>query len=708
MANPFLIPGTGSIAYTAATSTAPDVLTVSESGSPTVLNAINAADYTQQPAVLVFGGIVSPGAYTGSGATATLGGNSMSLIITSGGSDGIVNRLSFMALLPYNASTIFPDADFVITVPGMGTGGPPYVFGASVPVKLFYGVDPTINAGFGAGFHYDSSPGGTVLSAGPVTAIAGDLALAQWTNGAASSNPSYIITAPSDFTVHTTSGGLGNFAEAYGTVGSSGAYNATATWAGGFFAGAAVIVALLRGSPPGSVVVPDVVGDTVPGATAALVAVGLILGAITGATSLTVPAGIVLSQSPIAGAGVLTGDPVALVLSAGPPPTWSLTPNWDTPVREKIGFLTDVMLAWTGVEQRRALRLAPRRAFIGATLAQTAEKRFIENALFANSAVQWVFPIFPDGQRLSAAITAGDSSITCDTVNRDFVAGGLAIAINTALNFELFQVNVISSGSFTLSGTAVANWPIGTKFYPARLARLLSYPNIVRESAQLFTMTPEFTIDEPCDWPAASGLPMYRTFPVLEDSPDLSVPGAGMFGRIANITDPLTGAIDVDDTALLGFPENSHQWYLKGRAARAAFRSLLYLLKGRQAEIWVPSYEADIVIAESIGSSDTTLTVEAGGFTQLGAVQNRQDIRLELYSGTVYYRRVTGAAPSGAQELLAIDTSLGAAVALNQIRRVSFMALSRLNADEIEIQHWGMADGIATATTPFRAVNDNV
>jgi hypothetical protein len=162
----------------------------------------------------------------------------------------------------------------------------------------------------------------------------------------------------------------------------------------------------------------------------------------------------------------------------------------------------------------------------------------------------------------------------------------------------------------------------------------------------------------------------------------------------------------VIDTALLGFPLTGHNWFLKGRTAHENFRQLLYLLKGQQGEIWVPSYESDLTLVADAASPDTNLHVATSGFTQFGGTLNRKDIRVELKSGTVYYKRVTGAAViSPTVELLAIDSSFGVAVPAASIRRISFMVLSHLAADEITIEHLTRMDGVATSSTPFRGVN---
>ena len=404
------------------------------------------------------------------------------------------------------------------------------------------------------------------------------------------------------------------------------------------------------------------------------------------------------------------GEAVALVITGQRITAWALTPDWSTGVKEKLSFLTDILLAWSGREQRRALRISPRRVFSFSSFMLRQDKRFVENAINAWSAQVWALPIFPDGQYLSVPITAGALSVTCDTTERDFVAGGLAIVLTNSATFEVLQVETVSSGALGLARATVNNWGMGSKLYPVRAARMLSNPRISRESQELATISPEFTTVEPSDWPAATGLPVYRGMPVLDDSPDISQPNAAGYERQANIIDNATGSIEVDDTAGIGFPSNSHQWFMKGSAARAAFRSLMYLLKGRQGEIWVPSYDADLFVLEDITSSATNLTCDTSGVSLYAAVQNRQDIRVELISGTVFYRRVTGGA-AGSQpntELVSIDTSLGVDVPAATIRRISWMALSRLDSDDIEINHLTALDGIAQATTPFRAVNDNV
>ncbi len=71
---------------------------------------------------------------------------------------------------------------------------------------------------------------------------------------------------------------------------------------------------------PGSVAVPAVTGLAQAAAEAAIVTAGLTVGTVSTASSDTVPAGSVISQTPTAGTEVAAGAAVDLVVSSGPAP----------------------------------------------------------------------------------------------------------------------------------------------------------------------------------------------------------------------------------------------------------------------------------------------------------------------------------------------------------------------------------------------------
>ena len=83
-------------------------------------------------------------------------------------------------------------------------------------------------------------------------------------------------------------------------------------------AGSSVDLVVSLGPPP-TVNVPDVVGLAQAAAESAITGASLAVGAVTYQNDAVVPAGDVISQNPTAGAFVVTGSSVDLVVSLGPP-----------------------------------------------------------------------------------------------------------------------------------------------------------------------------------------------------------------------------------------------------------------------------------------------------------------------------------------------------------------------------------------------------
>lgn len=390
---------------------------------------------------------------------------------------------------------------------------------------------------------------------------------------------------------------------------------------------------------------------------------------------------------------------------------WSLAPDWNEPVTEGLAWATSVNVASaTGVSEHVSYQLGPQRSFGFEVAAARRGDRQLADALLAGHRGAWLLPIFPDVQRLAAAVGAGDGSIACRTDGFDFVAGGRALLWSSPTRWELLRINAIGPAGLTLVGTAAGSWPVGTRLYPVRRARIQdgSEERLLTDRASRRKLA--FDIDEPCDWPALASLPMYLTHPVLEARPDKSEAPTASYARLrqgSNYPGSLPFAYDLADQALRA---QSTAWKLVGRARHTWHRSLLYLLAGRATPVWLPSFAADLTPVAAIAGGSTALSVEWAGYTQLGKGRhNRRDLRIELADGTVHYRRVTDAVEAGATETLTLSAALGAAaIAPAQIRQVSFMALATLAGDAVEITHVTDADGTATATHGWQTVVPDV
>jgi hypothetical protein len=127
-----------------------------------------------------------------------------------------------------------------------------------------------------------------------------------------------------------------------------GEYSLTATYDGsGTYANSAGSLNLTVNAPPLVVTVPNLGGLTQSAASATIASAGLTQGTVTTAHSATIPAGLVMSQSPAAGTSAAPGSAVNLVISLGPFPVPNPIPTLSAWAQLFLIFSLMAML-WRG------------------------------------------------------------------------------------------------------------------------------------------------------------------------------------------------------------------------------------------------------------------------------------------------------------------------------------------------------------------------
>jgi hypothetical protein len=396
---------------------------------------------------------------------------------------------------------------------------------------------------------------------------------------------------------------------------------------------------------------------------------------------------------------------------------WPLLPNWSDGMTERLGWNTQVLRSASGAEQRRALRLAPRRSFEASMLVEGRERALLDAMLAGWGARVWAIPVWPDVQLLPIAVGVGADTIQCATQGRDFRAGGLAMLIgDTAFKVESAEVLTVNANSLTLKRALNNAWPVGTRLFPARAAELVQQPSIKRITDRLSSVEVQFMLAEACDWPAALPTTLYRGAPVFANRPEESEDLTGSWQRLQLELDNSRALPLRTDTAGLGFNAQAHRWMLFGRSEQAAWRSLLYGLRGRQAAMWLPTHAEDLTLQATAGAAASALDVDNAGYSRFlsSAPVGRRDIRIELADGSALHRRITGSTELSADvERLALATPVGvqlvpAGLTGANVSRISYLQLARLDSDDIELHHTTDADGVATCQVMWRGVRDDL
>ncbi|NCG53838.1 phage tail protein [Serratia fonticola] len=389
---------------------------------------------------------------------------------------------------------------------------------------------------------------------------------------------------------------------------------------------------------------------------------------------------------------------------------WLAEPNWHGGITETLEWKTDVLPSPTGAEQRIARRLSPRRTFEFSILVGNNDKQRFENALFIAGAAEWAMPVFADVAVLDVDHPAGATHITVPTVGRDFTVGGsvlLMSGLGLSADVGLAIVTGISASAITLATPLPVTWSAGACVYPLRPAVLTDPPSLTRHTDSLLSAQIRFRVTEHnANSDSIQALPVYRHHPVLEPASDWSEPVTGQYLRMLQELDNGSGIPVRTDTARRAFTLMNHHWVSVGREKQAALRRLFYYLRGRQRAIWVSSGCNDFTPVS--GLENGVIHVEYAAFAELGVVNGRCDLRIHLVDGSSLYRRITGVAVVNyAVERLVLDGD-HITVALEQIVSISYLTLCRQESDSVAWQHVTDADGLATISTTFRGIRDEL
>lgn len=368
-------------------------------------------------------------------------------------------------------------------------------------------------------------------------------------------------------------------------------------------------------------------------------------------------------------------DPVAWTFAAGGDYT------------EELAWLTDLLQAPTGGTQHRRLRQSPRTTLTFSALESGANRRWMDVLLRANSAGAWWSPVSIDARALTADVAAASSSLPVDMAAARFVDGGHALVVGTdPRRFEVLEIAAsgVGGSTLTLAGTTANAWPAGTQVIPVRRARLAEMPQVGRFTADDSALVQfRFRLEEPLDTVAAMPGATYRSYPMFDAfAPAWTSDPVWVPERLTDVQDDDLATPFVADTAGVALGKVTMQYTLDTAAAIRIFREALFALAGRWSPAWVPSWTHDLRLAASVAGGQSYIDVEGPLLSTQPLAANHRDLRIELFDGTVLYRRISAvAAQSTTIDRLTLDAALPSAFTTAQVKMISFLTLSVQDSD---------------------------
>ena len=172
-------------------------------------------------------------------------------------------------------------------------------------------------------------------------------------------------------------------------------------------------------------------------------------------------------------------------------------PNMVHGIQETIGYLTDVIEAFDGTEQRRQLRAKPHGS-ISYTILLTSRRdaQMAAAVLYGNQARTFGVGRWQFQTPLTAQATADDTDIYCDTEHIPFHADGLVMLWRGPYQWEVQTITSVEEDHLVLTTGVRSTWPEGvTMVLPVVIGRLASGQPHTYETLEHASQKLTFTID---------------------------------------------------------------------------------------------------------------------------------------------------------------------------------------------------------------------
>lgn len=432
---------------------------------------------------------------------------------------------------------------------------------------------------------------------------------------------------------------------------------------------------------------------------------------------------------------------------------WPFRPDWSNGILERLTWRSDVMASTSGAEQRRPQRLTPRRELEASFLVHERLRSIFDQYVLRHGAEDWFIPLWYDVDKLERALPAAATIAKVAWENREFTAGGFAVIRpvtsaqydKASLEYEIVKLVKIQEAEVVIvrgqQGTVARDWPVGAEVYPIRQGRFVSQPSTTVVTANTSSTNMSFLVTEPNEWdgtqdPSGYGmkygyaygrtinlhpmvpaknlgkvadpafLPVFEGFRVLNVQPDYNQDLTYSYDRLTEQLDNESGIPRLLDMAGFATPVQKHTWFLHGRAEHASFRTLLYFLRGKVRPIWLPTFGDDVQLIAPTPAGQLWMDIADIGYTEAGVPVTRQCLAIQMTNGTWFFRRIVGSAVVAGGERLELSEAFPLTLLPQQIYKISFMAVSRLEQDVVELDHQTDSAGLTRAVVTFRNVPD--
>lgn len=384
---------------------------------------------------------------------------------------------------------------------------------------------------------------------------------------------------------------------------------------------------------------------------------------------------------------------------------WQVTPDWVSPMGETYEYRTKVITADDGSEQRIRLRHEPRATISNQyTQLSTTETTQLQRALLRQDQV-FAVPYWLDVSYVTDAVPANSLLISTSRQIPQLVLGD-TVVVETAQGYDAYVVEGLAGNQITTSAPTVREIPANAKIWRGLFVRLPQtqskshlLPQVNRASIT-FEVLSEFAPMRNELLPVGT---YYLDLPVLDHKRDW-VQGV----EISHTFDRAVFDPDLNNRSYFykwpyGYVVLKNDFTNLNRERTEKLISFFHDRKGRAKPFWIATGVQDLIVSGTLEAGSFVLPVET---EDVAAVYEDNEVyrnlEIEFSDGTLLRRRITQFSPQAGRTDVYVDSPWARQYLVSEVKRVSWLLLSRFESDTLDLEH--ITSEHSRATLPTRAL----
>ena len=389
-------------------------------------------------------------------------------------------------------------------------------------------------------------------------------------------------------------------------------------------------------------------------------------------------------------------DPLPILITGTRAVKFDIVP--EVPVNETWEWLSDLMVATDGTEQRIALRGEMPRVELNLKVkfdSSESIRRFYSD--LASSIGRLWIPEFQYATRTTAASASGSLQVYFDGTQTDIRAGDYVL-IQTPVTAMLVEIKTLNASGGLVSSALVADIPANSLIMPGSPALIDNQTSIDRyavnqaaETTLICKMIRQRSTLTRTG--SAVTLPTFLGSPVVDKRPlaDELVKDEVSTGQIS--IDNQTGLPDIIsrwDYSRIGGPRTFKVNRIKAPDEMDYWKTVFAYCRGQARKFWMPTYRDDMKLAVAPSDATTTYTIEGTQYAEkIWPIITHRYIEIETASG-IHRTQITGASVTGSNTIILLTTPLPTGAGWRSVSRISYLLPVRLNDDKVEWKHYGL------------------